>query len=119
VLQKEAQLAAVEQLLAPLEKQLTQQRDLLTELAGQLSADEITQKLDLAHIKLRANLPISLPGKLVDQKPDVRAAEANMLAASAQVGVSIAARLPNLLLSANGGSSSYNFAQTFAPGTGF
>jgi NodT family efflux transporter outer membrane factor (OMF) lipoprotein len=119
VLQQEAQLAAVEQLLPPLEKQLTQQRDLLTALAGQLSADEIEQKFDLAHLKLPSNLPVSLPSKLVDQRPDVRAAEANMHAASALVGVSIAARLPNLLISANGGSSSYNFAQAFAPGTGF
>ena len=42
-----------------------------------------------------------------------------MHAASAQIGVAIAARLPNVLISANGGSSSYNFAQAFAPGTGF
>jgi NodT family efflux transporter outer membrane factor (OMF) lipoprotein len=119
VLQQEAQLAAVEQLLPPLEKQLGQQRDLLTALAGQLSADEIMQKFDLAHLKLPENLPVSLPGRLVDQRPDVRAAEANMHAASAQIGVAIAARLPNVLISANGGSSSYNFAQAFAPGTGF
>jgi NodT family efflux transporter outer membrane factor (OMF) lipoprotein len=119
VLQQDAALAAAEQLLPPLEKQVAQQRDLLTALAGQLSADEIAQKFDLAHLKLPANLPVSLPSKLVDQRPDVRAAEANMHAASAQVGVAIAARLPNLVLSANGGSSSYNFAQSFAPGTGF
>jgi NodT family efflux transporter outer membrane factor (OMF) lipoprotein len=119
VLAQEAALAAAEQLLPPLEKQLAQQRDLLTALAGQFSANEIEQKFDLAHLKLPANLPISLPGKLVDQRPDVRAAEANVHAASAQVGVTIAARLPNLVLSANGGSTAFNFAQSFAPGTGF
>ena len=109
VLAQEAALAQAEQLLPPLEKQLAQQRDLLTALAGQYAADEITQKFDLAHLKLPANLPISLPGKLVDQRPDVRAAEANMHAASAQVGVAIAARLPNIVLSANGGSTAFNF----------
>jgi NodT family efflux transporter outer membrane factor (OMF) lipoprotein len=119
VLAQEAALAAAEQLLPPLEKQLALQRDLLTALAGQYSANEVAQKFDLAHLRLPANLPISLPSKLVDQRPDVRAAEANMHAASALVGVSIAARLPNLLLSANGGSSGYNFAQAFTPGTGF
>jgi NodT family efflux transporter outer membrane factor (OMF) lipoprotein len=119
VLAQEAALAAVEQLLPPLEKQLAQQRDLLTALAGQLSADEILQKFDLAHLRLPANLPISLPSKLVDQRPDVRAAEANMHSASALVGVAIAARLPNIVLSANGGSTGYNFAQAFTPGTGF
>ena len=59
-------------------------------------------------IRLPANLPISLPSKLVDQRPDVRAAEANMHSASALVGVAIAARLPNIVLSANGGSTAYN-----------
>src|SRR5215472_10701922 len=119
VLAQEAALAAAEQLLPPLEKQLAQQRDLLTALAGRLSADEVAQKFELSHMKLPANLPISLPSKLVDQRPDVRAAEAAMHAASAQIGVAIAARLPNFTISANGGTSGNNFAQSFAPGTGF
>lgn len=42
-----------------------------------------------------------------------------MHSASAQVGVAIAARLPNITLSANGGSTAYNLAQSFTPGTGF
>jgi NodT family efflux transporter outer membrane factor (OMF) lipoprotein len=119
VLAQDAALAQAEQLLPPLEKQLAQQRDLLTSLAGRLSADEIAEKFDLAHFKLPTNLPVSLPSKLVDQRPDVRAAEANMHSASAQVGVAIAARLPNIELSANGGSAAYNWGQSFAPGTGF
>jgi NodT family efflux transporter outer membrane factor (OMF) lipoprotein len=119
VLAQDAALAQAEQLLPPLEKQLAQQRDLLTALAGQLSADEIEQKFDLAHFKLPTNLPVSLPSKLVDQRPDVRAAEANMHSASALVGVAIAARLPNIVLSANGGSTAFNIAQSFTPGTGF
>jgi NodT family efflux transporter outer membrane factor (OMF) lipoprotein len=119
VLAQEAALAAAEQLLPPLDKALALQRDLLTALAGQYAADEIAQKFDLAHLKLPTNLPISVPGKLVDQRPDVRAAEANMHSASALVGVSIAARLPNVTLLANGGSTSYNLAESFLPGTGF
>jgi NodT family efflux transporter outer membrane factor (OMF) lipoprotein len=119
VLAQDAALAAAEELLPPLEKQLAQQRDLLTALSGRYSADEIEQRFDLAHLKLPTNLPVSLPSKLVDQRPDVRAAEANMHTASAQVGVAIAARLPNIVLSANGGSTAFNFAQSFVPGTGF
>src|SRR6516225_6568047 len=119
VLAQEAALAQAEELLPPLEKQLAQQRDLLTALAGQYASDEIAQKFDLAHLKLPRNLPISLPSKLVDQRPDVRAAEAAMHSASAQIGVAIAARLPNLVLSANGGSTSFNWATQFTPGTGF
>jgi NodT family efflux transporter outer membrane factor (OMF) lipoprotein len=119
VLAQEAALAQAEELLPPLEKQLAQQRDLLTALAGRFAADEIAQKFDLAHLKLPRNLPISLPSRLVDQRPDVRAAEAAMHSASAQIGVAIAARLPNLVLSANGGSTSFNWATQFTPGTGF
>ena len=119
VLAQDAALAQAEELLPPLEKQLAQQRDLLTSLAGQYAADEIRQKFDLAHLKLPTSLPISLPGKLVDQRPDVRAAEANMHSAAAQIGVAIAARLPNITLSAVGGSASFNWATAFTPGTGF
>ena len=119
VLAQDAALAQAEELLPPLEKQLAQQRDLLTSLAGQYAADEVRQKFDLAHLKLPTNLRVSLPGKLVNQRPDVRAAEANMHSAAAQIGVAIAARLPNITLSANGGSAAFNWPQTFAPGTGF
>jgi NodT family efflux transporter outer membrane factor (OMF) lipoprotein len=119
VLAQEAALAQAEELLPPLQKQLDQQRNLLTSLAGQYAADEISQKFDLARLKLPRNLPISLPGKLVDQRPDVRAAEANMHSAAALVGVAIAARLPNITLSANGGSAAFNLGTAFTPGTGF
>jgi NodT family efflux transporter outer membrane factor (OMF) lipoprotein len=119
VLAQEAALAAAEELLPPLQKQLAQQRDLLTALAGQLSSDEIMQKFDLAHLKLPANLPVSLPSKLVDQRPDVRAAEANMHSASALIGVAIAARLPNFTISGNVGATAFNIADLFTPGTNF
>ena len=119
VLAQEAALAAAEELLPPLQKQLAQQRDLLTSLAGQLSSDEIMQKFDLAHLKLPANLPVSLPSTLVDRRPDVRAAEANMHSASALIGVAIAARLPNFTISGNVGATAFNIADLFTPGTNF
>ncbi len=119
LLTQEAALAQVEQTLPPLRKQLAVQRDLLTALAGQFSADEVLQKFDLKQIALPRNLPASLPSTLVRRRPDVRAAEAFMHSASAQVGVAIAARLPSFPLTASGGSSGYNFAQSFTPGTGF
>jgi len=119
VLAQEAALAAAEQLLPPLEKQLAQQRDLLTALAGRLSSDEVTQKFDLAHIKLPGNLPVSVPSRLVDQRPDVRAAEANMHAASAEIGVAIAARLLSFTISGNAGATAFSISELFTPGTNF
>lgn len=119
VLTQEAALAAVEQTLPPLEKQLGVQRDLLTALAGQFSADEVLQKFTLRTLALPTNLPVSLPSTLVRQRPDVRAAEANMHSAAALVGVAIAARLPNVVLSANPGYAAVNTAALFLPATGF
>ncbi|SDP29143.1 efflux transporter, outer membrane factor (OMF) lipoprotein, NodT family [Afipia sp. GAS231] len=119
VLTQETALAQVEQILPPLQKQLAIQRDLLTALAGQFSADEILQKFDLQHLALPTNLPVSLPSTLVAQRPDVRAAEANLHSAGALVGVAIAARLPNLAITGNPGTSAFKLAQLFTPGTLF
>ena len=119
VLAQEAALAQAEQLLPPLEKQLALQRDLLTALAGQFSADEILQKFTLNGLALPANLPVSLPSTLVRQRPDVRAAEALLHSTNALVGVSIAARLPNVTISGNAGAVGFTLAELFTPGTSF
>lgn len=107
-------LAQTEQSLPPLRKQLAQQRDLIAALAGQMPDSE-QPRVDLATLSLPQDLPLSLPAKLVDQRPDVRAAEANLHAAGAQVGVAIAARLPAITLSGGAGGSSTNFATLLAP----
>ncbi|WP_018268224.1 efflux transporter outer membrane subunit [Methylosinus sp. LW4] len=117
VLTQEAALAQALQLLPPLEKQLSQQRDLLTALAGRYAPDEIAETFHLGSLSAPRELPLSLPAQLVRQRPDIRAAEANVHEATAQVGVAIAARLPNVTLSANGGYSAYRLAQLFTPGT--
>ena len=65
------------------------------------------------------DLPISLPSALVAQRPDVLQAEANLHAASAQVGIATANRLPNISLTANVGSTALAIGQVFAAGSGF
>lgn len=119
VLTQETALAQAEQTLPPLQKQLAIQRNLLTALAGQFSADEILEKFDLEHLALPANLPVSLPSTLVARRPDVRAAEANLHSESALLGVAIATRLPNLTLTGNPGSSAFKPVELFTPGTIF
>jgi outer membrane protein TolC len=55
----------------------------------------------------------------VQQRPDVRQAEENMHSASAQVGIAVANRLPNFMLSADVGSMALAAGQMFSSGTGF
>jgi NodT family efflux transporter outer membrane factor (OMF) lipoprotein len=118
VLAQEAALAQIEQTLPPLERQLEQQRHLLSALTGGLPSQEPREKFTLATLRLPRNLPVSLPSKLVQQRPDLRAAEENLHSASAQIGVAIANRLPNVTLTGNLGSQSTTIAQLFTPGTG-
>jgi NodT family efflux transporter outer membrane factor (OMF) lipoprotein len=116
---QETVLAQTEQTLAPLRKQLAQQRDLLTRLAGRYPADEIEQTFLPDGLALPQELPVSLPARLVEQRADVRVAAENLHAASAQIGVAIAARLPDITLSANAGSVTTQLGQLFGPGNGF
>ena len=62
---------------------------------------------------------MSLPSALVAQRPDVLQAEANLHAASAKIGIAIANRLPNIVLTANAGSTALAMSQLFTSGTGF
>ncbi|MBV9490015.1 MAG: efflux transporter outer membrane subunit, partial [Verrucomicrobia bacterium] len=116
---QEATLAQAQASLPPLQKQLAQQRDLLAALAGRFPSEEPAEKFELAELRLPQDLPVSLPAKLVEQRPDVAAAEAQLHSASAQIGVSIANMLPNVTLSANGGYAANYLSRLFVPGTSY
>jgi len=116
---QESQLAQVLATLPPLLKQLAQQRDALAVLAGGFPQKDFAEKFELSSLQLPEELPLSLPSKLVEQRPDVRQAEENLHAASALIGVAIADRIPTITLSANAGSSPDEISQMFSGGNGF
>lgn len=116
---QESQLAQTQASLPPLRKQLEQQRHLIAVLAGEFPAQAHVDDFDLSRLTLPHELPLSLPSQLVEQRPDVRQAQANWHAASAQVGVATGSRLPQITLSANAGSTSLQIADVFKSGTGF
>ena len=116
---QEVAVAQTEETLPPLEKQLAQTRNLLTALAGHLPSDEIPQTFTLDALTLPVELPVSLPAKLVEQRPDIKIAEANLHAASAEVGVAIANMLPNVTLTATDGTVGTEVGRLFGPGAGF
>lgn len=116
---QEAQLAQIAATLPPLLKQLAQQRDLLAALSGAFPSEGPSEKFEMSSLQLPQELPISLPSRLVEQRPDVRQAEENLHAASAQIGIAVANRLPNITLTANVGATALEASQIFTPGTGF
>ena len=119
VLAQESAQAQTAQTLPPLQKQLGQTRDALTALLGQLPSEEPGETFRLEDLTLPADLPVSLPSKLIEQRPDVRQAEENLHAASAQVGVALGNMLPQFSIDADLGSSALKFRQLFSPYTEF
>ncbi len=110
---QESALAQAQALLPPLEKQLAQTRDLLRVLVGNAPDHDVPETFELSELHLPEELPLSLPSKLIEQRPDVRAAEEQVHAASAQVGVAVANRLPQFVLTADLGGNATNFGQMF------
>jgi NodT family efflux transporter outer membrane factor (OMF) lipoprotein len=119
VLSQEASLAQAEASLPPLQKQLAQQRDMITALAGAMPSQAMAQTFTLDTLQVPSDLPISLPSKLVEQRPDIKQAEENLHSTSALIGVAVANRLPVLSLTAFGGSQAVHLSDLFAPGNGF
>ena len=119
VANQEAALAQAKQLMPPLQKQLEQTHDLIRALCGDLPNQPIDDDFDLASLHLPEDLPVSLPSKLVEQRPDVRAAEEQLHSASAQIGIAIAARLPQFNITAALGGSASEIPQMFKSGAGF
>jgi NodT family efflux transporter outer membrane factor (OMF) lipoprotein len=116
---QEAQLAQVAATLPPLLKQLAQQRDLLAVLSGGFPQEDMAEKFELSSLQLPRELPLSLPSKLVEQRPDVRQAEENLHSASALIGVARANRLPSFNLTGDIGSMALAFGNIFSAGNGF
>jgi len=116
---QESQLAQTRAALPPLLKQSAQQQNLIAVLTGRFPSEAPEQRFTLESLTLPADLPLSLPSTLVTQRPDVRQAQANLHAASAQIGVAEASRLPNFQLTGDVGSSSLAIARVFHSGTGF
>lgn len=119
VVAQDAALAQAQAALPPLRKQLAQTRDLLTALVGEFPDKELEQRFDFEHLELPRKLPLSLPSSLVEQRPDVRAAESLAHSASAQVGVAFANMLPQFSIDASVGSVATRMGDLFKGGGGF
>jgi NodT family efflux transporter outer membrane factor (OMF) lipoprotein len=98
-LQAQTQLQNVRATLPDLEQHRDAYRYALARLSGQTPDEFRMPPLTLADFRLPRRLPVSLPSGLVQQRPDILAAQQNLHAAAAEIGVAEAARLPQLSLS--------------------
>ena len=115
LLQQQAVLAQAQEMLPPLQKQLAIEENALKALAGGFPSETLASTFDLASLHLPQDLPVSLPSNLVEQRPDILAASETMHAASAEIGVAIANRLPQFPLTASFGTSPNAIQNAFTP----
>jgi NodT family efflux transporter outer membrane factor (OMF) lipoprotein len=104
--------------LPGLRRQLDQNRDLLAVLLGKLPADPLDAQFDLVDLRLPQQVPVSLPSRLVEQRPDVRAQTALLHQASAGIGVATANMLPQLSISGQLGGTSGQIEHLLDAGNG-
>lgn len=111
----ESQLAADEAALPGLRQQLAVARHALALLLGKTPSDYTPPAFTLEAIALPGRLPLTLPSQLARSRPDIRAAEARLHAATAQIGVAEARLYPDLTLSANLTQSALAPEDIFSP----
>lgn len=116
---QEALVAQAQALVPPLEKELEQTRDLIRALVGKLPNQDVGDSFKFADLRQPRELPLTVPSKLIDQRPDVRMAEALLHSANADVGVAVANRLPQFPITAAIGGTATQFSELFAQGGSF
>ena len=113
VLTQAALLAQTRGTLPAIERALAQTRHQLAVLAGRLPGDPGLPEFSLESLQLPVDIPVSLPSEMLRQRPDIRASEALLHAASAQVGVATANLYPQIVLSGSVGSQAFTVDKLF------
>jgi len=117
VLSARSVLAGDQALLPPIRQQLSVSRHALSILVGNAPATWSPPEFDLETLSLPKDLPVSVPSSLARERPDILAAEAQVHAATAAIGVATAQLYPNITLSASWTQLSANMGTLF-DGTG-
>lgn len=115
VLQQQAVILASEATLPPLQTLADQQRDRLAILTGNLPAQFAPPSIALNALALPARVPVALPSAYLADRPDIRAARAEVTAQNAALGLAIAHLYPDLTLSAQGGYAAESMGMLFEP----
>lgn len=117
VRQAETELASAEALAPSLALLRAEKENEISLLLGRFPG-EIVRGKDLEDQVIPPDVPSGLPSELLQRRPDVRAAEQQLIAANAEVGVAVANLYPQLVLSGFGGSESDELGSLLSSGTG-
>jgi multidrug efflux system outer membrane protein len=104
--------------IADTERRIAQQENFISVLLGNFPSP-VTRGRDIADQPHPPDLPAGLPSSLLERRPDIQAAEQQIVSANAQIGVARAAYFPSISLTGSGGIQSTGLAGLFTPGAGF
>ena len=110
-------LAQTESTLPSLRQELGIRQQKLAVLSGQYPETRPARARPENYFKLPSPIPPGLPSDLLLRRPDIRAAEANLRALNAKIGIAKGNRFPKITLTGNFGYSSGELDQLFIPGS--
>ena len=115
VITAESQLASDKTLQPSLDQQMSEARHALAVLLGKSPSEWSPPQFNLNTLALPGELPVTLPSELVHRRPDILAAEAQLHAASAQIGIATAQLYPSITLSGSAGGAALHGGDLFDP----
>jgi NodT family efflux transporter outer membrane factor (OMF) lipoprotein len=111
------QVATTQATLPALRQALAQTQTQLAVYLGQFPSAAELAAVNLDALSLPRDVPVSLPSMLTRQRPDIRAAEAQLHQATASVGIATANLFPQITLSGTLGSNALHADDLFSGGT--
>ncbi len=114
IMRAQRQLAADRALLPPLKQEASVAQDALSVVLGQTPTQAVLPAFKLAQLTLPMRLPVSLPSELAHRRPDILAAEAELHAATASLGVATSNLYPQITINAAFSQQSTSINQLFA-----
>ena len=118
VRQAEQLVAVAAESIPELERRIQQTENLISTLLGN-NPGPIARGMKLTEQPHLPEVPPGIPSRLLERRPDIRAAEAQLVAANAQIGVARAAYFPQITLTANSGFQSSALTSLFTGPAGF
>ena len=118
VRQAEQLVATAAESIPSLERQIQQEENFLSTLLGR-NPGPIARGMKLTEQPHAPEVPAGIPSNLLERRPDIRAAEAELVAANAQIGVARAAYFPQISLTASSGFLSSALTSLFTGPAGF
>jgi outer membrane protein, multidrug efflux system len=113
VRQAEQLVSTAAETIPDLERQIEQQENFLSTLLGN-NPGPIARGMKLTEQPHAPEVPAGLPSSLLERRPDIREAEAQLIAANAQIGVAKAAYFPQINLTADAGYQSSALTSLFS-----